>query len=102
MSMDFNDIRIRGLSEGVESNLAPERSADGTKGEFKNMLSSLIEEVDSLQKNADQSIKGLVDGDSANVHDIMIQMEEAGVAFDLMMEIRNKLVDAYQQIMRMQ
>jgi flagellar hook-basal body complex protein FliE len=102
MSMDINNFRIKGLSEGVEANLASDKAAAGEKGEFKSVLSDLIGEVDSLQKNADESIKGLVNGDSANVHDVMIQMEEAGVAFDLMMEIRNKLVDAYQQILRMQ
>lgn len=102
MSMDYNELRIRGLSGGVDSGLASEKASEGSKGEFKSMLTNLIDEVDSLQKNADVSIKGLVDGDQANVHDIMIQLEEAGVAFDLMMEIRNKLVDAYQQILRMQ
>jgi flagellar hook-basal body complex protein FliE len=102
MSIDYNDFRIRGVSEGVDSGLSSEKTGDAAKGEFKSMLSDLIGEVDSLQKNADQSIKGLVDGDAANVHDVMIQLEEAGVAFELMMEIRNKLVDAYQQILRMQ
>lgn len=102
MSMDYNDFRIRGLTDGVDASMASEKGSEGSKGEFKSMLSSLVDEVDSLQKNADQSIKGLVNGDQANVHDIMIQLEEAGVAFDLMMEIRNKLVDAYQQLLRMQ
>lgn len=102
MSMDYNDFRIRGIVGGSEGGLESGKVSGESKGEFKSMLSSLIDEVDSLQKNADASIKGLVDGEQANIHDIMIQLEEAGVAFDLMMEIRNKLMDAYQQIMRMQ
>jgi flagellar hook-basal body complex protein FliE len=100
--MDYNELRIRGLSDEIGGALPAGKADEGARGEFKSMLSGLIDEVDMLQKNADESIKGLVKGESTSVHDVMIQMEEAGVAFDLMMEIRNKLVDAYQQILRMQ
>lgn len=100
--MNINDdFRIRGLADDMGELTAKEKTG-AAGGSFKNMLTDLIEEVDSLQKNADKSIKGLAGGENTDIHDVMIKLEEAGVAFELMMEIRNKLVDAYQQILRMQ
>jgi len=77
--------------------------ADQQGGEaFGNILKGLVDEVDSLQKNANSSIKDLVAGNRNDIHNVAIKMEEASVAFDLMMEIRNKLVEAYQEVSRMQ
>lgn len=72
------------------------------KGSFKDMLSGLVSQVDGLQKDADASIRGLMAGEDVRIHDVTIKMQEAGVAFDLMMEIRTKLMDAYQQIVKIQ
>ncbi len=70
---------------------------------FKDLLGKLVEKVDSLQKDADASIKDLVTGQgNVSVHNVAVKMEEASIAFDLMMEIRNKLLEAYQEISRMQ
>ncbi len=105
MNISGNDFRLGGLSDdmsyGLDSKIGGGQEA-GKTGEFKNILGGLINEVDTLQKSADASIQGLVSGETKNLHDVTIKMEEAGVAFELMMEIRNKLVDAYQQIVKMQ
>jgi len=69
---------------------------------FQKILSDLIEKVSDLEKNADESIKRLITGEVENIHQVMIAAEEANLAFQLMMEIRNKLVEAYKEIMRMQ
>ena len=79
---------------------APQAPTDDRS--FKDLLKDLVYSVDALQKEADASIKGLVLGEPVNVHDVTMKMEEAGVAFDLMMEVRNKLLEAYQEIIRMQ
>ena len=77
--------------------------ADGvSEASFQDVLKGLVDKVDSLQKDADASIRGLVTGETTNIHDVTIKLEEAGVAFDLMMEIRNKLLEAYQEIIKMQ
>lgn len=97
------DFQIGGLPEQIAPHLKP--SAEEAKSSdlsFKDLLSGLVKEVDSLQKDADQSIKGLATGETTDIHDVTIKMEEAGVAFDLMMEIRNKLVKAYQEVLKMQ
>ena len=79
------------------------QSADAAKDmTFKDLLKGLVDKVDSLQKDADASIKGLVTGETTDIHNVAIKMEEASVAFDLMMEVRNKLLEAYQEISKMQ
>lgn len=69
---------------------------------FHKILTGLIDKVGQLEKNADESIQKLITGEIESIHQVMIAAEEASLAFHLMMEIRNKLVEAYQEIMRMQ
>ena len=69
---------------------------------FQTILGDLVREVNGLQEDASKSIEGLVTGETQNIHDVTTRMTEAGIAFDLMMEVRNKLLDAYQQILQMQ
>ncbi len=82
--------------------------ADGAKSDktdgpsFQSVLGDLVREVNGLQQDASRSIEGLVTGETQNIHDVTTRMAEAGIAFDLMMEVRNKLLDAYQQIIQMQ
>ena len=69
---------------------------------FANVLKSSLDEVNSLQQKADAAITALATGDKMSLHDTMIAMEQADVSFRLMMQVRNKIVDAYQEIMRIQ
>ncbi len=100
--MNINAVTSGGI-EGLPPAAPGAREATATgQSNFQDLLHGLVEEVDSLQKNADASIEGLVTGETTDIHDVTIKMEEAGIAFDLMMEIRNKLLEAYQQIIKIQ
>lgn len=68
---------------------------------FKDTLSSFMGDVNDLQKKADVSIQKLVAGEITDVHQVMASANEAGLAFNMMMEIRNKVMDAYTEVMRM-
>jgi len=70
--------------------------------DFGNMLKDLVEEVNQLQHEAAEKEKQFLRGEISDIHQVMIATEEAAVAFDLLMEIRNKLLDSYREIMRMQ
>jgi flagellar hook-basal body complex protein FliE len=72
--------------------------ADG--GSFKEMLKGSIDDVNQLQTEADRSIQRLIAGESKSLHETMIAMEKADISFRLMMEVRNKIVEAYNEIMR--
>jgi flagellar hook-basal body complex protein FliE len=69
---------------------------------FGDMLSQLVSQVNSTQKAAAAGAQAVMTGKSTNIHQAMLGMQEAGTAFTLMSEVRNKLVSAYQELMRMQ
>jgi len=71
-------------------------------GSFSQVLENAVQEVDSKLKAADTEKGKVLTGETGNVHQAMIAVQEANVAFSLMVEVRNKLVDSYQELMRMQ
>ncbi|HRX85721.1 MAG TPA: flagellar hook-basal body complex protein FliE [Phycisphaerae bacterium] len=72
--------------------------AGGPDGKFMDLLLKNLDEVNRLQTEADQSVQDLYTGKTDDVAGVFTAVNKAGVAFDLLMEIRNKLVDAYQEI----
>lgn len=74
----------------------------GAKGDFGSVLGNLVGEVASRQAAASQNVNGLLSGQNVSLHEAMISMEEASVSFQFMVEVRNKLLESYQELMRMQ
>ena len=86
-------------SVGRPSGIAPSQpSADS----FGSMLSRLVNEVGAKQAAAGASVQGLLAGENVSLHQAVVSMEEASVSFQLMVEVRNKLLESYQELMRMQ
>ena len=79
------------------------RSAGETteSGSFSEVFTNLINSVNELQHEAGQAQQALMAGEPVELHQVMIKAEEAGLTMDLLLEIRNRLVSAYQEIMRM-
>lgn len=77
------------------------KEIEGTQS-FKKVLASYLQDTNNLQHSADAEIQRMVAGEAEDLHEVTLAMDEAEAAFDLMMEIRNKLVGAYQEVMRMQ
>ena len=70
---------------------------------FKEVLAGTLKEIDGLQHRAMDSVQSSFDpADPAALHEVMIAVEEANIAFQFAMEVRNRLVDAYNELMRMQ
>ena len=69
---------------------------------FKDMLADAVTEVQRLQTEADTTIKQLVAGEITDVTQAMVAVEKADVSFQTMMTVRNKVMTAYEEIMRMQ
>lgn len=69
---------------------------------FADSLKDAINTVDKLQKSADVQMQNLATGKSQNIHETMIAAEKAELALRLMIQVRNKVIDAYQDIMKMQ
>jgi len=77
--------------------------AGGAKGgTFLDALQNSMEEVNKTQLEADQSIKDLVAGRTKNIHETMLQLQKADLSLKTMMQVRNKVLEAYKEIMKMQ
>ena len=68
---------------------------------FGDQLSSMINSVNDLQSQAGAAQKALLSGEPVELHDVMIKAEEAGLAMDLLLQVRNRLVDGYKELIRM-
>lgn len=80
---------------------APAAPAAGAKS-FREVLAESVGEVQRLQSEADKTIRQLVAGEITDVADAMVAVERADMAFQTMMVVRNKMVAAYEEIMRTQ
>jgi flagellar hook-basal body complex protein FliE len=69
---------------------------------FRKMLAGSLNEVNQLKLDADEAINDFAAGKQNDIHQTMISLEKADVAFQLMMQIRNKVIAAYETVMRMQ
>ncbi len=69
--------------------------------DFKSILLDSLDEVNRLQGEADSGVQRLMAGETDNVAEVLAAVNKAGIAFDLLMEIRNKMTDAYKEIQQM-
>ncbi len=69
---------------------------------FSNVLGQFVGDVNAKQAAATDAVTGLLNGQNVSLHQAMISIEEASTSFQLMVEVRNKLLDSYQELMRMQ
>lgn len=80
---------------------------DGSKTEkvegpnFKEFLKNSINEMNDLNQQAEQAVEKLASGEVKDIHEVMIAVEKANMTFSMMMQIRNKLMQAYQEVSRM-
>ena len=85
-------------SSQAEKNLA----TGPTEPDFSDLVKDFARDVNDMQFKAGHAIDQLVTGKAADVHQVMVAVEEAGIALDLMLEIRNRVLDGYQELIRMQ
>ena len=92
--------RLRQISAD-EPTMLPSPGGAGGAG-FGNALQEAFDKVDQAQKVADVQIESFVAGEQENLHEVMIAMNEAKLSFQMMTEVRNRLLETYQELMRMQ
>ena len=94
---------IKGVGQGQLPGALGAAATGGatSKADFSKALSEAISKVNNLQKDADKTVESLSAG-NASLHETMIAVEKAGVSFQLMLQVRNKLVSAYENVMRTQ
>src|SRR5271157_4847844 len=86
-----------GVSSGIKT-----QTAGSDSGEFMKTLQDAMGQVGQLQSEADSRVGQLLTGNGQDVHSAMIAVEKASLAFEMMVQVRNKIVQAYQQVSGMQ
>jgi len=93
------DLKIHGNIEPLGSSLKIKPPAEKPGGlSFADTLSGALNEVNQLQLDADKAIEDLVTGKSQNIHETMIAMSKAELAFKLTLQVRNKALEAYKEV----
>ena len=99
---ELNPAGALGLSDAPMRLGNTEQAGAAQQSSFSNFIERAVHEVDGKMHAAASDQAKVMTGETNNLHQAMISMQEASVAFSLMVEVRNKLVDSYQELMRMQ
>lgn len=97
--MRIEPLKLTGVNSVSLSNPKP---AAGDNKTFGQVLTDILHDVDNLQKDAEKASFRLVTGQVEDLSQVTIATEKAAIALQLTMQVRNKIVDAYQEVMRMQ
>jgi flagellar hook-basal body complex protein FliE len=102
MSADMSSLRIlpAEIQSAASSSLTP--STSGEEGGFLDVLHSAMDDMQQLQGQAGTKVAEVLEGNGGDVHSALIAVEKADLSFQLMMQVRNKIVSAYEEISRMQ
>lgn len=83
-------------------NVSPSLPGSGDSVSFSTVFKNAVNQVDQVNDSAAAQVNNLVQGGNADMNNVMIAVEKADVSFQLMMQVRNKIVSAYQEIEKMQ
>jgi len=98
-----NQPLLNAIRPAAESSPKTATSIAGAGGpSFGDVVKNAVEEVNSLQAGADDLARKLATGDVQDIHQVMLALDKASTAFGLTVQVRNKVVEAYQEIMRLQ
>ncbi|HZP04902.1 MAG TPA: flagellar hook-basal body complex protein FliE [Terracidiphilus sp.] len=86
----------------IPSSSTPNLGGESSGGSFSDVLKNAVDTVNTLHDNAASQVSNLIQGGGTDMNDVMVAVEKADVSFQLMMQVRNKIVSAYQDIEKMQ
>ena len=99
----MQDLSIQNQTKsGLDPNFSGIRAPRPQPASFGKLLQQSIDQVNRLQVEADVNINDLASGKQSDIHQTMIAVEKAKVSFELLMQIRNKVIEAYNRLMRTQ
>lgn len=95
--------RLSGMAGELAGGREASQSSVGSSATtFSDMLRASVDNVNQQQVEADTAIKDLIVGRNKNIHETMLTIERADASLKMMMQVRNKILDAYREVMRMQ
>ncbi len=102
--MDLSSIEsdLRSMGGTKQSKLGAGTVNDGTESQFLELLKEGIADVNKGMKESDKASMDLATGKSSNIHQTMLAVTKAELGFNMLVQLRNKAIEAYQDVMRMQ
>ncbi len=105
MAINIGNVQrlVPGLIERLDgaAKIGTPKPAETQEGSFTELFSNLLNSVNEIQGESAQIQQDMLNGEPVELHEVMIKAEEAGIAMDLMLEVRNKLMNAYNDLMKM-
>ncbi|MGZ3651126.1 MAG: flagellar hook-basal body complex protein FliE [Bdellovibrionota bacterium] len=98
----FDTNRIREQREIAMDNAAEAGEADGSSKTFGDFMKDLVQDANTSSLQADVKMQDVAAGRNKDLHGAVLAMEKADVQFRLLTQVRNKVIDAYREILRMQ
>lgn len=98
--MNIQSIGTSSILNNVNIQKPVEENSKETS--FSNVISDAINKVNDAQITADKKVEGFINGEDVSMHDVMLSMQESQLSMQLLIEVRNKVVEAYQEINRVQ
>jgi len=95
-------MRVDGIGSGLSSIADVQKPVKPSEGGFGETIKDALSRVNELQSDADEIASRLAAGDAVEIHQAMIAMQKASIALQFTVQVRNKIIEAYQEIMRMQ
>lgn len=99
MKVQINGVE---LISPAGKKLIQEQTKTADPMQFQAMLKGALDDVNRLQVEADQAVTALAEGEASDIHQVMVAAEKAKLSLQLTVQVRNKMVEAYQEISRMQ
>lgn len=97
MSLPITPIKAAGIPS-----IQPAGPSKSTAGGFQSILSEAVGRVEQFQQNSQNAIGKFLAGEDQEVHKVALATQQAELSFDLFLQVRNKVISAYQEVMRMQ
>jgi len=93
---------INGISPSVQSTSTITQTSGQAQSDFANILKQSIENMNNVEALSDQKTEALVNGNIEDLHDVMIAAQKASITVEATVQVQKKVIDAYNEIMRMQ
>ena len=93
-----------GYGTGITPIRAPESpgSGEAKSGSFQDAMSNAIRQVEDFRSDAHTSVEKFLAGEGGDLHQVALETQQAELAFEMFLQVRNKVVQAYHEVMRMQ
>ncbi|MFK7846928.1 MAG: flagellar hook-basal body complex protein FliE [Rhodothermales bacterium] len=101
---DIQQLQVTNLLQLDDRDELPQIRYPDAEGaeKFKNAFTFAINQVNDAQSQASVQVESFIAGEQENLHEVMIKLNQAKTSFQLMVEVRNKMMDAYSELFRMQ